>query len=149
MRGRARSSNEDCWARPAPRVDACGKMYVKSESRRRFRRSAMYCRIGPSSTIVPAYVRKSTAVYAALMFKRRRMAFLGQVVDPSTGFDEDVFEFCELRDFGRRRRIAARLIVTILRHWGQEAKARLKKRLAATLSRGFCSRISVPVRWPP
>jgi hypothetical protein len=81
--------------------------------------------------------------HAALAFARKLMAVFSPVVVPGTGFDKDVLDLDQFGDFGLCRRIAAQLVVTILRGAsGKAASTRLKNRLATALSRRFCSRIS-------
>ena len=78
------------------------------------------------------------ATHAPLAFACRLVAVLCAVVQPSCSFDEHVLYVRKLRDLGFCRRIAAQLVVTILRGTsGKAASTRLKNRLAAALSRRF------------
>jgi hypothetical protein len=80
---------------------------------------------------------------SAFAFKRRLMASFGTVVHPSTGFDENLFDIYQFGDLGFRSRVTAQLIGDFRRGAsGQAASTRFKKRFAAALSRGFCSRRS-------
>ena len=86
--------------------------------------------------------RIAKAAHASLAFARRLVAVLCAVVQSSCGFDKYVLHVRQFRDLGFCRRVAAQLIVTILRGTGFERSTRLNKCLAAALSRLFCTRNS-------
>ena len=88
-------------------------------------------------------LRVAKPTHAPLALTRGLMAVLGAIVHASAGFDEHVLDVGQLRHVGLRGRVAAQLIGDdLLRGTGQERSTRWKKRLAAAVSRRFCSRIS-------
>lgn len=87
--------------------------------------------------------RIAEATHATLPLTCGLVTVFGSVIQPSAGFDEDMFDVRQLGDLGFRGGIATQLAVTILRGTsGHAARSRLKNRLAAALSRRFCSKTS-------
>jgi len=78
--------------------------------------------------------RVAEATHPALAFSRRLMAIFGTVVDPSTGFDENVSDVCQFGNFCLRRRVAAQPVGDDLaRHFGTRRQHALEKPLGRRL----------------
>jgi hypothetical protein len=79
-------------------------------------------------------LRHLEAAHAALAFTRGLMAVFRTVVEPGTGFDEDVLDVCQFGDLSLCRRIATQLVGHDLAwHIGRRGKHALEKALGCSL----------------
>src|SRR4051794_31396365 len=86
--------------------------------------------------------RVAKAAHTPFAFAGRLVAVLCAVVQSGGRFDEHVLHVRKFGDLRLCRRIAAQLIGDDLARYRARRSTRLKKRLAAALSRRFCSKMS-------
>ena len=85
--------------------------------------------------------RIAKTTHAALALSRRLMAVFSTLVDPGTGFDEDVLDVCQFGDLSFCRRIATQLVGHDLAwHFGTRGKHAFEKALGCSPYRdGFAA----------